>query len=438
MKAVEPTEFSSAPPTASHARYWVVVFGMSLAVISFIDRVALAQAAPLISKSLNLTKTQMGTIFSAFLLSYAVFGVPSAWSGDKVGARSGLLRIVSAWSLFTALTGMAWNFVSMATIQFFFGMFDAGCFPLITKSFRSWLVPDERTKAQAFLWVAARWGAAFTPLIVVGVLHYMNWRWAFVLFGAMATVWLILFARWYQDDPQQHPGANAQEKALLSNVDIDRRQHHSVQWSKMLRSRSVLLLSLQYYFLSFAWFFYITWLPTYLQEQFHLSARLGAGYAVFPLFFCGLGSLFCGLLTTRISRWTGSLARTRKLMACTGFLAAGCCLSLAAHAPTLNTTIALMAAGCFFNDLVIPHAWASSMDIGGANAASSVAGVMNFMGNIAGISSSMLGGILLERTHNNWNFFISILGAVYFLGVFCWPFIDTTKSFDQPAEHPAG
>ena len=403
---------------------------MALAVLSFIDRVALAQAAPLISKSLHLSKTQMGSVFSAFLLSYALFEVPSAWYGDRVGARRGLLRIVTAWSIFTALTGAAWNFVSMVCVQFLFGMGDAGCFPLITKSFRPWLLPSERTKAQACLWLAARWGAAFTPLAVVAVLHYVNWRGAFVLFGSLAIVWLGLFARWYREDPQQHPSANAAERALLAQITTAGPQSHAVPWRKLLSSRSVLLLSLQYYFLSFSWYFYVTWLPTYLQEHHHLTAQRGAWYAVFPLFFCGVGSLFCGLSSPYIARWTGSLQRTRRLMACTGFLLAGCCLTLAAHMPTLNSTIALMATACFFNDFVIPHAWASCMDIGGRNAASSVAGLMNFMGNVAGVSSSMLGGILLQRTQGNWNVFIATLGGVYFLGVACWPFIDSSHSID--------
>jgi len=95
--------------------------------------------------------------------------------------------------------------------------------------------------------------------------------------------------------------------------------------------------------------------------------------------------------------------------------------------------MALMAAACFFNDFVIPHAWASCMDIGGRYAASSVSGVMNMMGNLAGVSSSLLGGYILQRTGTNWNLFISILGGVYFLGILCWPFIDTKTSLDDAA-----
>ena len=423
---------------ASHARYWVVGFGMSLAVLSFIDRVALAQAAPLISRDLHLSKTQMGSVFAAFLTSYALFEVPSAWYGDRVGARKGLLRIVSAWSFFTVLTGAATNFISMVCIQFLFGMGDAGCFPLITKSFRAWLPAQERTKAQGYLWAAARWGAAFTPLLVVAVLRYVSWRWAFVLFGSLALIWIALFAYWYRDDPQAHKSVNAGERALLRGVDRGVSHNDSVPWSRILHSRSVLLLALQYYFLSFSWYFYITWLPTYLQEHHHLTSARGAGYAVFPLFFCGVGSLFCGFISPHVARWSGSLARTRKIMTCTGFLMAGTCLTLAAHMPTLNGTIALMAMACFFNDFVIPHAWASCMDVGGRRASSSVAGVMNLMGNAAGISSSLLGGFLLQRTEGNWNFFISILGGVYFLGILCWPFIDTSRSVDEGLDslHP--
>ena len=311
-------------------------------------------------------------------------------------------------------------------------MGDAGCFPLITKAFRSWLPQSERTRAQGHLWLAARWGAAFTPLLVVFVLKYISWRWAFALFGSLAIVWLALFARWYRDDPQTHPGTNDAERAILPRGVTA--GSHKVDIGVMLRSRSVLLLALQYYFLSFAWYFYITWLPTFLQEHHHLTPQRGAYYAVIPLFCCGLGSLFCGQISPYVARWSGSIERSRTIMACTGFLCAGTALTLASRAPTLNTTMALMGTACFFNDFVIPHAWASCMDIGGKNAASSVAGVMNLMGNAAGISSAMLGGHLLQRTDANWGFFISILGASYFFGFLCWPFIRSTVPMDAGAE----
>ena len=96
----------------------------------------------------------------------------------------------------------------------------------------------------------------------------------------------------------------------------------------------------------------------------------------------------------------------------------------------VNATMAMMAAACFFNDQVIPHSWSACMDIGGKNAASSVAGTMNLMGNLAGSASAILGGYILQRTHADWNLFLSILAGVYLLGVFCWPFINSERPLE--------
>src|SRR5271169_6655909 len=105
----------------THTRYWVIAFGSALAVLSFVARVCISQAAPLIAHDLSLNKAQVGTVFGIFLISYGVFEIPGAWYGDWVGPRKGLLRIVAAWSAFTALTGAAWNYASLVGIRFLFG-----------------------------------------------------------------------------------------------------------------------------------------------------------------------------------------------------------------------------------------------------------------------------------------------------------------------------
>ena len=80
----------------------------------------------------------------------------------------------------------------MVVIRFLFGVGEAGCFPIIAKSFTTWLPRSERTRAQGLLWMAARWGGAFTPLLVVWVLQFVNWRMAFVLFGLLGIVWAVV------------------------------------------------------------------------------------------------------------------------------------------------------------------------------------------------------------------------------------------------------
>jgi hypothetical protein len=190
---------------------------------------------------------------------------------------------------------------------------------------------------------------------------------------------------------------------------------------------------------AFGWYFYLTWLPTYLQEHHRLTPTESAAYAVFPLFFNGIGSLFCGLATPVVTRITGDDTRTRRVMAITGFVGAGSFLMLATRMDGINLTMAMMAAACFFNDLVMPRAWASCMDVGGRYAAS-IAGTMNLMGSLAGARSTMIGGLLLSQAGGDWNQFITILASVYFLGVPCWLFMDPRTAIQAGAEvqRPAG
>ena len=145
----------------TRARYWVIVFAITLAVLSYVDRVSISQAAGPISRDLLLSKSQTGLVFGAFALSYALFEIPGGWLGDWMGPRRVLVRIVLAWSTFTALTGAAWSFASLCVVRFLFGAGEAGCFPNLTKAFSVWLPRAERVRAQGIMWAFARWGGAF-------------------------------------------------------------------------------------------------------------------------------------------------------------------------------------------------------------------------------------------------------------------------------------
>lgn len=189
--APERTDIQNQKPT--RVRYWVVVFAVTLAIITYIDRVALSQAAPSISKELNLSKTQMGMAFSAFILFYALFEIPSGVLGDRFGPRKVLMRIVVWWSFFIAASGRAWSWASLMVIETLFGAGEAGCFPNIAKAFSVWLPQDERVRAQGIVWLSARWGGAITPVLVFWIFKFVSWRNAFALFGLMGVVWAFFF-----------------------------------------------------------------------------------------------------------------------------------------------------------------------------------------------------------------------------------------------------
>jgi ACS family glucarate transporter-like MFS transporter len=178
---VESAPSSLAEPT--RARYGVVGFAVALAVIQYIDRVCISQAAPLVSEDLRLSPRQMGYVFSAFTLAYALFEIPTGYLGDRIGPRKVLLRVVLWWSFFTAATGWAWSWLSLVATRFLFGAGEAGCFPNLAKALHRWLPTNERTRAQGLLWMSARWGGAATPLLVYFCLQHVHWRTAFLLRG---------------------------------------------------------------------------------------------------------------------------------------------------------------------------------------------------------------------------------------------------------------
>lgn len=414
----------------THARYWVIVFAVLLAILSYIDRVAMSQTAPYIMRDLGLSKQEMGTIFGAFGLAYALFEIPGGWMGDWLGPRKVLMRIVLWWSSFTALMGWMWNFTAFWICQFLFGAGEAGGFPNITKAFSVWLPHRERVRAQGILWTAARWAGAFTAPLVIYTLKFVNWHWAFVLFGLPGFIWATFFFRWFRDNPRDHPSVNKAELALLGDAPKSAVGHGDVPWGKLIRSRSIALLWVQYFCLSFPWYFYITWLPTYLKEYRHLSPDQIAKYGIVPLFCGGVGCFTSGFLAVRVAKWIGNVRLSRRLMACSGFLGASIMLTVSTSLADARWAIAAMGLASFSNDLVMPPAWGSCMDIGG-KFAGTVSGSMNMMGNLAGFAAPVFGGYILQRTGGDWNVFLYTMAGIYLVGTLCWPFIDPVTPVEQ-------
>ena len=413
----------------THARHNVIVFAVTLAIITYIDRVCISQAAPSIRRDLHLSPVQMGFAFAAFAWAYALMEIPGGWLGDRIGPRRVLMRVVLWWSIFTAATGWAWNTVSLVVTRALFGAGEAGCFPNLTKIFTTWLPQHERVRAQGIMWMSARWGGAFTPLLVVWVFRFMSWRHAFALFGGVGVIWAVVFYWWYRDNPRNHPSVNDAEIALLEGAEHAASGYQGVPWGKLVRSRTAWALWVQYFCMTYGWFFYISWLPTYLQEYRHLDPEYGAKLAIFPLFFGGLGSLFGGLIAPRIARWTGSVLTTRRWMAYIGLCGAGGMLVV--HAGVRDPFWAMVAMGLssFGNDLAMPGGWGACMDVGG-KFAGTLSGSMNMMGNLAGGVAPIVAGYLLGRT-GDWLINIYVAAAVYLVGALAWRFIDPVTPLEE-------
>jgi MFS transporter, ACS family, glucarate transporter len=400
---------------ASRARYNVVAFAISLAVLSYIQRVAISQAAGPISRDLHLNKSELGLVFGAFGLSYALFELPAGLLGDRLGVRKVLLRIVLTWSMFTALTGAAWNALSLTIIRFLFGAGEAGCFPNLTRMLSAWLPSRERVTAQSLMWACTRWGGAATPPLVLAAISLCGWRWAFVCFAALGLFWCVFFARWFKDDPSQHPSVNEAERELLESTPI--RTHHpdtQTRWTAVLLTKQALILILQYFCFSFVWYFYITWLPTYLREARGQTQARAAALSVLPLLFGGFGSLASGLISSRVSQRT---------IAFVGFLSTAILLFAFTRITSVVPAMLCMALASFCSDLTMPISWNTCVEIGG-NYTATVAAAMNMFGNLSGFIAPVLGGILLQRTGGNWNPLIYSMIAAATVSATCWLFLN--------------
>lgn len=413
----------------THARRWVVVFAVTLAMIQYLDRVFMSQAAPYIQTDLGLTKKEMGWVFAAFPLAYALFEIPGGYLGDRIGPRRVLLRVVAWWSFFIAAIGWMWNAVSLGVTQFLFGAGEAGCFPNLTKAFNRWLPTAERSRAQGILWMTARWGGAAAPFVFFTCIQYMSWRYAFAVLGLTGVVWSVLFFRWYRDNPREHPSVNAAEAALLPNEPAPQGSHFNAPWGKLVRSRTVWCLGGQYAALSYCWYFFVTWFPTYLLQARGFDLKQSKLLLGLPLFMGGVGCFAAGWITPHLGRWLGGVGRARKGLGTTGMLMAGILLVVSMQIRNPYVAVGVISLVSFFNDITIPGAWTTCMDVGG-RFVGTLGGTMNMMGNLGGALSPIALSYLLGA-NNHWNTVFYVYAAVYVLAAVFWLLLDPVTPLEE-------
>jgi nitrate/nitrite transporter NarK len=280
-----------------------------------------------------------------------------------------------------------------------------------------------------------------------------GWRWSFWFFGSVGVVWCGLFALWFRNRPAEKASVNAAELALIhSGVAATEAAHRGVPWGRLVRSGNLWALCLMYFCQAYGWYFYITYLPKFLETQFGVAKTdpVGAIYKGGPLWLGALGCLAGGFLTDRFIRRTGNRRLGRKLFGLISHAAAAVCFLLAPCAPTAFWFFVAMAAAGFVTDLAMGPAWAACQDIGRRYAAI-VAGSMNMIGNLGGTVASWMSGYVLqlalashasglgvrveelsqiERTAGllrgyHINFYL--FAAVYVVGVLCWTRVDATQ-----------
>jgi sugar phosphate permease len=389
---------SSSRPT--HVRHAVLGLTVAAYMITYMDRQVLATTRPAIMEELGISLVAMGWVTFAFRMAYALFQIPGGWLGDTIGARRALTMVVSWWSAFTALTALAWSAASMIVIQVFFGLGEAGAFPIATRSLSRWMRPTERGFAQGITHAGSRLGGAITPPIVaLAIVPFFGWRAAFYAFGVLGVVWSAVWFFYYRDTPEEHAGTNAAERELIAGG-IKRNSQGKVPWRQILSHGNLWVLSVMYFFYNYNLNVYQDWFPTYLRQSKGMTLAQMGIYASLPLMAGVIGDLAGGWFSDIVLHRTGNVNLARRWVAIAGFVlsAAATVPAVLAHDPKVS--VACYCVAFFGLEWTVGISWAVTLDIGG-DYAGSVSAVMNMLGNIGGAVAATV--VTYTAARYGWN-----------------------------------
>jgi MFS family permease len=408
-------------------RHKVLAFTVALAAVTYLDRVCIAQTATEVMRDLRLSETQMGFVFSAFTVAYALFEIPTGAWGDRIGTRRVLTRIVVWWSGFTIATAAAFSYASLLAIRFLFGAGEAGAFPNVSKTFARWFPVSERGTAQGVFFMGAHLGGGLTPLLVSALLHVMPWRLVFVTFGSVGFFWALAWWAWFRDEPGEHPAVSREERALIEAGRKPEPPHRldPTAFRLILSDRNMVALCLMYFTQAYGFYFNITWLPVYLRQARGFSAAQLGLVAGLPLILSAVADLFGGVTTDRLTRrFNARVGRCgvggASLLFAAVTLSAGAAVENAWLAAVL---IALAGAAASF---LLGAAWGVCIDIAGPHAGL-VTAAMNTSGQVGAVLSPVVLPYVLRLRPGDWAAPLYIAGALYAAGAACWFLVDPRR-----------
>jgi len=402
-------------------------------LITYLDRVNISTAAPLISKEFGFDKVTMGFIFSAFVWSYAMFQVPGGWLSDRFGARKVLGIVVTYWSIMTAATAAAFGAGSFIVVRFLFGIGEAGAFPGATRAMQLWYPPRERGFVQGITHSASRLGAAIAPPLVVLIMTYLGWRSVFLICGVVGLLWAVWWQLSYRNLPEEHGLVNKAELERIRGLDAKGEinpppieKQTNVPWGTLLRSPNMWAIMCAYFTYVYCLWIFLSWLPSYLVDFRHFTLLKVGLLASLPLWAGVVGDTVGGLATDRLLKISGSAKLARRVVAITGLLGCAVFIVPAALTEDAYTAVYCLTAAMFFLECTIGPSWAVPMDTGGKYSGT-VSGMMNMAGNIGGALSPIVFGVLVQ--FGNWQAPFIVAAALLVAGSCVWAFwLDPDKS----------
>ena len=380
----------------TNVRWRIISMLLVAATINYIDRVNLSYAAPTLMKEFGIGPAEMGVVLSAFLWTYFLLQVPMGLALDKFGVRFVYGGAAVLWGVATMLTATATGVVSLTAWRILLGVGEAPLAPAGTKVIGVWSADQERGFASAMTVAGVPLGVFIGSPFIGWLLADFGWPAVFVGTGSLAVLWALGWMAYYRQ-PEEHRGVNEAERVYLrrNNARSSRPSHAS--WRVLLTNRNILGLSIGHAALLFNLYFLLTWLPTYLIEQHHLTTLRTGLFGSIPWFFGLIGALLGGRLSDVLVRRGWPMMKARK-----AFLALGMVLSVASLASlfmvTVTATVACLSVAVFGILTTNSVVWAANAEIAPTEQGAQVSAIQNCVGNASGLLAPIMVGVLLQLT----------------------------------------
>ena len=408
-------------------RFRVLLFICSLTTLTYLDRVCISIVGVRMKADLGLSNQQFGWVLASFALAYGLFEIPSGAWGDRKGPRAVFIRIVLWWSLFTALTGVVGGLISLLVIRFLFGMGESGVMPNSVLVISRWFPAAETGRALPWMGIGTQIGSAIAPLVIIPMAAAYGWRMPFFVNGVLGLVWVAVCYRWFRNFPSGMRRISSKEVKYIESGRRYSNGQRLLPWKIIFANRSLWALMVMYFCFQWANYFFIAWMPVYVQEKLGFSESQTKA-VVFTVFIVGIAGLLAGgYCIDKLAQKKG-LRKGRQWMGIFGMGSCGLSILLAALAssPRWAAGWIITANGCY--SFGVMSCFAVCTDIG-RNNAGTVSGAMNSFGQIGAFFLAIVFGQMVD---NGQHFArpLVVIALTLFVGSLLWLLIDPTKPLD--------
>jgi ACS family glucarate transporter-like MFS transporter len=416
----------------SNVRWFLVFWLFILSAVSYLDRVNISIASGSIADAYQLSDVQLGKVFSAMLVGYALFQTVGGRLADRFGPRRVLAWGVAWWGVFTALTALVPSKIAgalfiFAAIRFLLGAGEAVIYPSANQFVSRWIPISERGIANGWIFAGVGAGAGLTPLIITYIMVHYGWRssfWVCSIIGfAAGAVWF-LAAR---DTPEDHPGVTPSELALirsgLTQVEPKNNSKSLVPWVRVVQSKEVWAVTVSYFCYGYiAWIFF-SWFYRYLAKVRGLDLKASAFYTMLPFLAMLVCCLLGGTINDRLTRWRG-LRVGRCGLAAFSIAVAGIFIAFGSQVQSARLASVVLAGGAGALYLSQSSFWSVTVDIAGASSGS-VSGFMNMGNQLGAALTASLTPWIAARF--GWTTSFLVAAGLCVVGAASWLVVDPSR-----------